>query len=99
MQYDPARIPDEIYLWNAHNPDSRDFRLYVIDRIWLASRVDADPSGSLFIPIETPEAGFTAWFAEAIFHSESFEPFTVTTGLKILPRSEESRVRKEARAS
>ncbi len=85
LQYDPARIPDEIYLWNAHNPDSRDFRLYVIDRIWLASRVDADPSGSLFIPIETPEAGFTAWFAEAIFHSESFEPFTVTTGVKILP--------------
>lgn len=85
IQYDIQNMPDELLLWNAHNPAARDFRLYVIDRIWLARSIEADPSGTTFIPIEEPSSGFTAWFAEAVFYNDSFEPFTVTSGVKIVP--------------
>lgn len=85
VQYDPDRIPDELFLWNAHNPSQRDFRLYVIDRIWLSSKIEPDSSGTVFIPIQQPESGFTAWFAEAVFYNEQFQPYTVTSGVKILP--------------
>lgn len=87
VQYEPNRIPDELLLWNAHNPSQRDFRLYVIDRIWLARKIETDPSGSVFIPIQEPGSGFTAWFAEAVFYNEPFEPYTVTSGVKVLPDS------------
>lgn len=34
VQLDRERMPDQLQLWSAVNPDARDFRLYVIDRIW-----------------------------------------------------------------
>lgn len=85
LRFDEDQLPDDILLWSAHNPDGRDFRLYVIDRIWLAAGVDVDQSGEQIVEIRTPDSGFTAWFVEARFDTDSDHPLKITTGVKVTP--------------
>jgi len=85
IQLDTENLPDELLLWNAHNPEARDFRLFVIDRIWLARDLDIPEDGELFVELETPENGFTAWFVEATYGTDSKLPFKQTTGVVITP--------------
>lgn len=85
LQFDPENLPDEILLWNSRNPDGRDFRLYVIDRIWLAQDVELNDDGSAFVNITAPDEGFTAWFVEATYDIDSPLPFKTTTGVTITP--------------
>lgn len=85
VQMDPDNLPDELLLWNAHNPEGRDFRLYVIDRIWLARKIDIPEDGNVTIDINTPEEGFTAWFVEATYNTDSDLPFKQTTGVVVTP--------------
>lgn len=85
LQFDPERMPERLLLWNAHNPEGRDFRLYVIDRIWLSREIEPGESGSVFVEIETPESGFSAWFVEATFNDGSAVPLKLTTGVVVTP--------------
>lgn len=85
LSFDPDHLPDQLLLWNAHNPEGRDFRLYVIDRIWLARNIDIPEDGNLFVEIESPEEGFTAWFVEATYNADSDIPFKQTTGVVVTP--------------
>lgn len=85
IEMDPNNLPDELLLWNAHNPDARDFRLYVIDRIWLARNLEIPEDGNASIEIKTPGEGFTAWFVEATYNADSKLPFKQTTGVMVTP--------------
>jgi PhoPQ-activated pathogenicity-related protein len=85
IQLDPDNLPDDLMLWSAHNPDGRDFRLYVIDRIWLAQSVEIPDDGEVFVNINTTESGFTAWFVEAVYDSDSSTPLKQTTGVVVTP--------------
>ncbi len=85
IEFDPDQLPDQVLLWNAHNPDGRDFRLYVIDRIWIPRVVEIDESGTMTIQIDTPEDGFSAWFVEATFNIDSSAPLKLTTGVVVTP--------------
>lgn len=83
--FDPENLPDELRLWNAHNSDARDFRLYVIDRIWVSKQIEVNPRGQQFIEIETPQNGYSAWFVEATFNNGSPFPLKQTSGTVITP--------------
>ncbi|WP_234572081.1 PhoPQ-activated pathogenicity-related family protein [Rhodohalobacter sp. 614A] len=85
IQLDPENLPDELLLWNAHNPEARDFRLYMIDRIWLARKLEIPGNGKLSVEINTPDSGFTAWFVEATYNADSNIPFKQTTGVVVTP--------------
>ncbi len=85
IQLDPDNLPDELLLWSAHNPNDRDFRLYVIDRAWKAEAVEIPEEGNLFVEVVTPEDGFTAWFVEATHNTDSELPFKQTTGVIVTP--------------
>lgn len=85
INVDPDQLPDQILLWSAHNPDGRDFRLYVIDRIWLAEDVEISDSGQISIDLQSPENGFTAWFVEATYNMESELPLKLTSGVVVTP--------------
>jgi PhoPQ-activated pathogenicity-related protein len=85
IQLDPDNLPDELLLWSAHNPNGRDFRLYVIDRIWLAQDVEIDDDGSAYVELNSPGSGFTAWFVEGIFNAGSSHPLKLTTGVVVTP--------------
>lgn len=82
---DPDHLPDELLLWSAHNGDGRDFRLYVIDRIWVAEQIEITDSGQLTVNLEVPESGFTAWLVEATFNTDSSLPLKLTTGVVVTP--------------
>ncbi len=85
IQLDPENLPDELLLWNAHNPNGRDFRLYVIDRIWAAEEMDIPDDGDLFVETGSPDEGFTAWFVEATHNADTELPFKQTTGVIVTP--------------
>ncbi|MCC5940206.1 MAG: PhoPQ-activated pathogenicity-related family protein [Balneolaceae bacterium] len=85
IQLDPDNLPDELLLWNAHNPDARDFRLYVIDRIWISQELEISEDGNVLIELEVPTSGFTAWFVEATFNSDLQNSFKQTTGVLVTP--------------
>ncbi|MDZ7719098.1 MAG: PhoPQ-activated pathogenicity-related family protein [Balneolaceae bacterium] len=85
IQMDSNNLPDELRLWNAHNPEARDFRLYVIDRIWLAKNIQIPEDGDLTVSIDSPDHGFTAWFVEATYNADSDLPFKQTTGVVVTP--------------
>jgi PhoPQ-activated pathogenicity-related protein len=87
IRYNPANPPDRLRLWNAHNPEGRDFRLYVIDRIWMARNLTIESDGEVSISIDTPDQGYTAWFVEAEFDTDSGYPFKQTTGVVITPNT------------
>jgi PhoPQ-activated pathogenicity-related protein len=82
---DPNNLPDELLLWNAQNPEARDFRLYVIDRVWVAREVNIPDNGVVNIEITSPEGGFSAWFVEATYSSGRDLPFKSTTGVVVAP--------------
>jgi PhoPQ-activated pathogenicity-related protein len=85
LQLDPNNLPDELLLWSAHNPEGRDFRLYVIDRIWLAQSVEIGDDGTAHIELNSPESGFTAWFVEGLFNADAAHPLKLTTGVVVTP--------------
>ncbi len=85
IQLDPENLPNQLFLWNAHNPDARDFRLYVIDRVWAAQELQISNDGVITVELEQPDSGFTAWFAEATYFTESGNSFKQTTGILITP--------------
>lgn len=85
INLDPDHLPDEILLWNAHNRDGRDFRLYVIDRIWVAEQIEISDSGQIAVSLQTPENGFTAWFVEATYNADTTLPLKLTTGVVVTP--------------
>lgn len=85
INVDLNQLPDEILLWSAHNPDGRDFRLYVIDRIWLAEEVEISESGQITLELQAPENGFTAWFVEATYNAETELPLKLTSGVVVTP--------------
>jgi PhoPQ-activated pathogenicity-related protein len=85
IQFDPENLPDEVLLWNAHNTEERDFRLYVIDRIWMAEEIEVPGSGNLTVEVDAPESGFTGWFVEAAYNTDTPLPFKQTTGVIVTP--------------
>jgi PhoPQ-activated pathogenicity-related protein len=85
IRLDPDNLPDRLILWDAYNPQGRDFRLYVIDRIWLARNIQIPDDGIVRIDIQTPDRGYTARFVEAAFQTDNGLPLKLTTGVQITP--------------
>lgn len=85
IKLDPENLPDELLLWNAQNPEARDFRLYVIDRIWVAKPIDIPQNGKVNVDLSIPDEGFAAWFVEATYSTDIDVPFKTTTGVVVTP--------------
>lgn len=85
ISFDPDNLPDELLLWSAHNPEGRDFRLYVIDRIWVSQELEISADGQITVHLPVPEEGYTAWFVEAGFDNATEHPLKLTTGVIITP--------------
>jgi PhoPQ-activated pathogenicity-related protein len=63
-----------VRLWQATNPEARDFRLYVTGPIWTSTPSD------LSVKFEPPEKGFRAYLMELSFA----DGFVCTTDVFIL---------------
>jgi PhoPQ-activated pathogenicity-related protein len=77
--------PQQVLLWQAKNPKSRDFRVATIGRAYQSTELKPEPEGSWVGRIAAPEEGWTAGFVEVSFRTDSGLPFKVSTAVRILP--------------
>ncbi len=78
--------PTNVLLWQATNPEGRDFRLEKIGKAYVSSPAVESEPGVYRTAIKAPEKGWTAFLLELEFPNPSFEtPFKFTTGISILP--------------
>ena len=77
--------PSKVKLWQATNPNARDFRLETIGPIWTSAPIVADTDGGFVGRVETPAQGWTAFFVELTFARDSLPPFKFTTDVRVLP--------------
>jgi len=81
----PEQTPAEVRLWQATNPDARDFRVDVYGKGWNSTPLAPDSDGRYVAQVDKPAQGFTAFFVELTFESPGEHPFKFTTGTRVIP--------------
>ncbi len=77
--------PTEVKLWQATNPEGRDFRLDKIGKAYKPTVLTETKPGVYSASVPKPEKGFTAFFVELTYPSGISYPLKVTTGVKVIP--------------
>lgn len=80
-----AATPKAVTLWQATNPQARDFRLMTIGKAY-RSQMLKDEGGGVFVgKIDPPASGWTAFFVELTFDVGQSFPLKLSTAVRILP--------------
>jgi len=77
--------PERVRLWQAHNPDARDFRLEAIGRAYSSSDLADHGDGVYVAQTSAPKQGWTAYFIELTFPGPGRDSFKFTTGVRVMP--------------
>ncbi len=77
-----------VKLWQATNPEARDFRLMTIGPAFQSSDLPEQPGGVFVGRIPKPEKGYTAYFVELTYSSGGKYPFKFTTAVRVNPDTE-----------
>ena len=72
-------------LWQATNPDARDFRLETLGAGWTSSEVQPGSDGTYRVMLDAPEKGWRAGFLEVRFDDGGPAPLIFTTGVRVVP--------------
>ncbi|MBP9002941.1 MAG: PhoPQ-activated pathogenicity-related family protein [Candidatus Hydrogenedentes bacterium] len=77
--------PLAVKLWQATNPERRDFKVDTFGRNWTSTDLQPEPDGSWRARVEPPEKGWTAFLVELTFPGPGEETFVVTTPTQVVP--------------
>ncbi len=79
--------PRRVRLWQATNPNARDFRLESVGAIWRATPLNEQGGGIYQATVSPPAQGFTAFFIELTFSEKDFlgADQVYTTAVRIVP--------------
>ena len=77
--------PAEARLWQAVNPDERDFRLVTLGAAWRSRLLGDDGSGGYHAKVRVPEKGWIAFFVELTYILDSGRKLKFTTAVRVLP--------------
>ena len=77
--------PSAVKLWQATNPEARDFRLETLGKVWTSADLVAAADGTWLGKVSKPEKGWTAYFVELTFPGGAISPFIFTTVPKVFP--------------
>jgi len=77
--------PREVHLWQATNPEARDFRLDKIGPAYKSSDLSPTGDGVYVGQVSPPAKGFTAYFVELVYDSGGKHPFKFTTPVRVVP--------------
>ncbi len=77
--------PTEVLLWQAHNPDRRNFMQAVIGRAYESTPLSEVDPGVYRVRLAAPDSGYTAYYVEVHYPSGVSEPFKFTSGVKVVP--------------
>ena len=80
--------PASVKLWQATNPDSRDFRLMTIGPAYRGEELPEQGGGIYIGRVPKPEKGWTAYFVELTWPSGGKYPFKFTTAVRVIPDTE-----------
>ena len=76
----------QIRLWEAVNPEGRDFKSYVVgEEAWKMKEIELREDGVYNIQVALPEKGYKGALVEVVFHPDSEFPLTLTTGTLVTP--------------
>lgn len=78
--------PSKIKLWQAHNPNARDFRLETLGPVYVDKEISVDESGNYRITVDQPGKGWTAAFVELTYNNQPV-PYKFTTGVTVTPNT------------
>lgn len=79
------QTPALVRLWQAHNPDARDFRVTTIGRTWQAMPVAPVAPGRYAVTIPQHTTGWTAYFVDLIYPGVAGVPQTYSTAIFVNP--------------
>ncbi|MCB1920130.1 MAG: hypothetical protein KDJ28_09160 [Candidatus Competibacteraceae bacterium] len=89
LRISPTSTPKEVKLWQATNPEGRDFRLEKIGAAWTSQILTREADGAYVGTVQRPATGWTAFLVEATFSVAGLEPANpdqvYTTGIQIIP--------------
>lgn len=77
--------PAEVKLWQATNPDARDFRLEMIGAKFQGTALTDQGGGVYLGKVPEPAKGWTAFMVELTFPSGNPEPYKFTTPVRVVP--------------
>ncbi|MBI3683170.1 MAG: PhoPQ-activated pathogenicity-related family protein [Acidobacteria bacterium] len=80
-----ADKPTEVRLWQATNPDKRDFRLDSIGKAYQSTVLGEKKKGVYVASVPPPSKGWTAFFVELTYPGGAGFPLKVTTGVRVVP--------------
>ena len=81
--------PEAVLLWQANNPNNRNFTQAVIGRAYESSSLSEIEPGVFQVKLDPPEEGYTAYYVEMHFPSGIDVPFKFSSGIKIVPDTKE----------
>jgi PhoPQ-activated pathogenicity-related protein len=77
--------PSEVKVWQATNPNARDFRVDTIGNAYTSTPLMAEKDGTYTGRVPKPEKGFTAFFVELTYKGPGKYPFKFTTEVSVVP--------------
>lgn len=77
--------PAKARLWQATNPEARDFRVDSIGKAYSSSDLEEHAPGVYLAKVEKPPRGYTAYFVELEFPSGGKYPFKFSTEVRVIP--------------
>lgn len=77
--------PESVKLWQAYNPEGRDFRLLTIGKAFEATELTKDADGVYRAKVDVPEKGWVAAFVQCEFKNGTPLPLRLTTDVAVLP--------------
>ena len=81
--------PIAVKLWQATNPNNRDFRVQWVGPLYKDSVLHATEPGVYVAHVAKPPAGWTAFFVELVYRgAEKKYPFHFTTAVRVIPDTE-----------
>jgi PhoPQ-activated pathogenicity-related protein len=77
--------PKQVLLWQATNPERRDFRLAVIGKAYKSQSLVDQGTGLFVANLAPPPKGWTASFVELTYDVGAAFPLKLTTAVRVLP--------------
>lgn len=76
--------PSEVKVWQASNPDARDFRVDTIGKAYTATELTGK-DGIYTAKVAKPKKGWSAFFVELTYPGPASIPFKFTTEVSVVP--------------
>jgi len=77
--------PKAVTLWQAHNPETRDFRIDVVGKIYEPTPLEGDENGVYVGTVEEPEEGWRAFLVELTYDVPGDTDIKFTTPIRVTP--------------